>query len=106
MSALHGATCLAGTAAAFNVIFSRGLIGNDGNSSMDEFRTPGCDCRTLGRGALAVLGAELDIHGPAGRVEEFKLIAPTRRVPMADDGTGLDAATASIRFQTLCVLAL
>ena len=96
---LHAATCRAGPAAAFNTIFCFGFVGNEGKSSI-VFPIGAGFVRTGGRGV--VLAVEVPVHGTPGRVAELKFIAPRRCVTDDVDGTGLEAATASILFHTLC----
>lgn len=99
----HRAICRGGAAVAFNTILSRGLIvGSDGKSSRVFFTVVvGCVCRTggLGREATA-LALDVPVHGTAGRFPDPKDIPPNLGA-RDEDATGFEAATASIRFQTL-----
>jgi hypothetical protein len=97
---LQGTTGLAGP--GVNTTFSRGFAaGKDGKSS-NVLRATGRDGGVFVRGVDVLPTAE--VHRAAGRdVVELIFIAPSRCV-IGARLTGRDAATASIRFQTLCVL--
>jgi len=103
-------TGLAGLAAAFKTTRSRAGfdVGKEGNSSNEVLRMGACVGRTAAGLDIDEPGVGLATQVGAERFELFKL-KTLMRFAMEDDdeveadGTGREAATASIRFHTLCV---
>jgi hypothetical protein len=94
---------LGGLAAAFNTIFSgRFALGKEGNSS-NVLRGEVRRLLAADFGGGAEPGTVFDGHGALGRARGFRFIVLSRCVIEEEvDDSGLEAATASIRFQIPC----